>query len=199
MHKWEFVQELDYNDIHHHWRYFLSLERDLERISHYIEVCEDNINVYSFELSKLILLSTSEVETCFKLLSKCISGENKGNIGEYKEVILTKFPRIVEAEVHVITRELTLRPFDGWDSGTLWWWDSYGELKHNRNKNFNLATLKTVLYTLGGLLILLLYIRRPPTGELCETFPSETKVLLSKYLMRIGINRPDWDLPDFCS
>lgn len=35
-----------------HWQYFIALERNLVRCSHYIEFCSDNNNAYSFELSK---------------------------------------------------------------------------------------------------------------------------------------------------
>lgn len=96
------------------WNYYLSLEKDLDDTSRYIEP-KGQENVFSFEFAKLLVLSCTELESVLKLLCYECSGEKRGNIGEYKETILTYYPKIVFAEVNVSRWGETIRPFDGWD------------------------------------------------------------------------------------
>ena len=45
-----------------HWHYFISLEDEIVKISRFIEISEDNYDVYSIELTKLFLSICSEVD-----------------------------------------------------------------------------------------------------------------------------------------
>ena len=53
-----------------HGNYFLALEHDLEVISRYIKFREENFDVFSIELARLLLASASEVDVIAKLLCK---------------------------------------------------------------------------------------------------------------------------------
>ena len=139
------------------WNYYLSLEKDLDDTSRYIEP-KGQENVFSFEFAKLLVLSCTELESVLKLLCYECSGEKRGNIGEYKETILTYYPKIVFAEVNVSRWGETIRPFDGWDKGKLSWWDAYGNVKHNREDNFRDATYQNVVYALSALYVSIFYL-----------------------------------------
>ena len=82
------------------WNYFLSLESDLSNTSRYIEPSGQE-EVHSFEFAKLIILSCTEAESLMKIICFELTNEEKGNIGEYKGVILERFPNIVSAEVSI--------------------------------------------------------------------------------------------------
>ena len=62
------------------WNYYLSLEKDLDDTSRYIEP-KGQENVFSFEFAKLLVLSCTELESVLKLLCYECSGEKRGNIG----------------------------------------------------------------------------------------------------------------------
>ena len=65
------------------WNYYLSLEKDLDDTSRYIEP-KGQENVFSFEFAKLLVLSCTELESVLKLLCYECSGEKRGNIGMVK-------------------------------------------------------------------------------------------------------------------
>ena len=139
------------------WNYYLSLEKDLDNTSRSIEP-KGQENVFSFEFAKLLVLSCTELESVLKLLCYECSGENKGNFGEYKETVLTNYPKIVFAEVNIARWGETIRPFEGWDKGRLSWWDAYGNVKHNREDNFTEATYKNAVFALSALYISIFYL-----------------------------------------
>ena len=96
------------------WNYCLSLESDLSNTSRYIEPAGQE-NVHSFEFAKLIILSCTEVESLMKIICFELTEEEKGNIGEYKEVILKELPNIISAKVSVSRTGREIAPFFGWD------------------------------------------------------------------------------------
>ena len=115
------------------WNYYLSLERDISKTSNYVEPLGQE-NVYSFEFLKLLILSCTEVESVLKLLCKELNPNGKaGDIGMYKGIILTAFPKIVCAHVTVSRTGTQLFPFQDWDKKPLQWWDEYQIVKHGRN------------------------------------------------------------------
>lgn len=139
------------------WNYYLSLEEDFQSTSRYIEPAGQE-NVHSFEFAKLLVLACTEVESVMKQL--CLNLEKKacGNIGEYKQIILKHYKKIVTAEVTVSRWNRTIKPFDGWGEDRLQWWDAYGKVKHSREANFVDATYKNAVFALGALYILIFYL-----------------------------------------
>jgi hypothetical protein len=71
-----------------HWNYFLALEKDLERVSRYIEFCPPNFQVYSIELAHLLFAAASEVDTVAKCACQSLDPSAKcGNIDDYRAFI----------------------------------------------------------------------------------------------------------------
>ena len=57
---------------HRHWQYFLSIEKDILKISDYVELHSENYKVFSTELTKTYLTICSEIDVVLKLLAeKC--------------------------------------------------------------------------------------------------------------------------------
>jgi hypothetical protein len=140
------------------WQYFLALESDLESISRYIEINIDNYKVYSAEISKVLICSAMEFESLSKKLIKHSCPDKKsGNIGEIKGSLLSLFPYIGKCQVILDRPKICLNPFYGWENNNLEWWDAYGDIKHDRIKNYFKANLKNCINALAALGVINIY------------------------------------------
>lgn len=162
-----------------HWNYFLALEKDLEKVSRYIEFSPDNLNTYSIELAHLLLSAASEVDTLAKCVCSILKPHAKpDNINEYRKIIKadedkelptvnfgggTKFAlvqvkdrhRLSDLKVYIPRYNVELAPWESWAKDkNPDWWHSYNKVKHERNQHFNKATLGNALNALAGLLVL---------------------------------------------
>lgn len=63
---------MDEKAVLNHWRYFLSLEKDVIKLKDYIEIHSNNFDTYSFEISKILQLSCSEIDSVCRTLCKTI-------------------------------------------------------------------------------------------------------------------------------
>ncbi|HLA29008.1 MAG TPA: hypothetical protein VJZ49_14065 [Syntrophales bacterium] len=149
-----------------HWHYFLLLEDELVGISRFIEFSEDNYKVYSIEFVKLFLSICSEVDVVAKLLCKeadsplfdKTKGSHDPNMGTYRCVINSKFPGFHKAHVEIPFYNLSFVPWDNFKvNSSPSWWSEYNGVKHERNINFKKATLGNVLFSMSGLMVLLVY------------------------------------------
>ena len=138
-----------------HWNYFVALERDLEAVSHYVELCEQNFKTFSIELAHLLFAAASEVDVVAKLLCKEIDPTApRGNINDYKAVLLSAIHDLPHTEVLVSRYGLSFKPWFDWiNNRNPEWWRSYNNVKHERDGHFNEATLENALNALGALLI----------------------------------------------
>lgn len=139
-----------------HWNYFLALERDLETVSRYIEFSTPNFQVFSIELAHLLFAAASEVDVVAKLLCERMApAAPRGNINEYKAVLLPAFPDLPTTQVFVPRYGLSFAPWSNWaGANNPDWWRSYNKVKHERDSYFHEATLKNALNALGALLII---------------------------------------------
>jgi len=150
-----------------HWRYFISLEDEIVKISRFVEISKDNYGVYSIELTKLFLSICSEVGVVAKLLCKEVDlslfNKERGNcnptIDTYRTVIRAKFPKFHEAKVKIPFYNLSFMPWEAFkDNTSPAWWKQYNGVKHERNLNFKNANLENVLSSMSGLMMLLVYL-----------------------------------------
>ncbi len=147
-----------------HWNFFIALEEELEHASRYIEFCEDNYNVFSVELSHLLLSSTSEFEVVMKqlclLLDPSFDTEHSG-INNYCKVIKEKLNYLLTETVYINRYSLQFNPFDDWEESKIpFWWNSYNKIKHHRYDYYSRADLKNVLNSMSALLITIFYYYR---------------------------------------
>lgn len=139
-----------------HWNYLLALDRDMEAVSRYIEFATPNLGVYSIELAHLLFAAASEVDVLAKLVCKQNApSERPRNIDDYKPIILRAFPDLPTTAAYVPRYGMSFAPWDNW-SGTTNpdWWRAYNNVKHERDRHFQEATLKNALNAIGGLMIL---------------------------------------------
>jgi hypothetical protein len=142
-----------------HWRYFRALEDDLQSCERYVHFSEENFGTYSTEFARILLAAASEFDTVAKRLCKEIEPDQEihSSIGRYRDVIMSKYPRFAKVEIHVPRYQLTIAPWSDWKKSHPEWWRSYNAVKHERNKDFDRATLKASLCSLAGLLVGLMY------------------------------------------
>jgi len=142
-----------------HWNYFLTLDADTANLSRYIDFVDDNFDAYSVEMARILLSASSEVDVVAKLLCKKINSKSEaGNIDDYRTEITGAIPRFCGMEVIIPRYALTRHPWDNWTKNTNPdWWSAYNAVKHERNANFKLASLKNTLNSVGALLVMLLH------------------------------------------
>ncbi len=188
-----------------HWNYFLLLEKDFISLKNYIEVSEDNFETYSFELSKILQLACSEIDSVCRLVCKSIDSDNdyfdetiySGNIAQYKKIILGKYPKLVQSEVSVPSLDETLSPWNEWSiNDSPIWWKEYNLVKHYRHTNFKKANLKNTIYALSGLMVLNLYLIRISGDNKFAVEGFHSKYFGAKYFSPYITSDPK-ELPDF--
>jgi hypothetical protein len=143
-----------------HWNYFLAIERDLERLSRFIEFDERNFKSFSLEAARILLAAAAEVDVVCKQVCHAIDRRSAAdNIRMYRDVIVPRYPLIPEFCIEIPRFGLELRPWDEWKrAGRVpLWWTAYNKTKHHRNTHFPEANLKNALNAVAGLFVVTLY------------------------------------------
>lgn len=176
------------------WHYFQTLENDMDATSRFVDP-RGQEQVHSFEFAKILILTCTECESIFKKICKEITGENvSGDIGTYKRTILTKYPGIVLSEVRASRLGKSIKPFEGWSSGRLEWWNAYQHVKHNRGSYFAEATYINAVTALSALYILLFYLSKIKSFDFDDY---NSRYLTSGYSHVATFIDPLKQLPDF--
>lgn len=148
-----------------YWRYFLSIEGDLEKTTRYVEPVQANYKTYSIEFARILISAGSEIDVVSKALCKKIepdSGKNANdNINAYRRVITHPY-RIYDKKVTIPRNKMSFAPWDEWrGEANPGWWRAYNEVKHDRQMNYKMANLQNALLSVAGLFVLVLYYYYP--------------------------------------
>jgi|SRR5690606_13954549 len=143
-----------FNMTKHHWNYFLALEKDLEKLSRYIEFSDANLATYSIELAHILLSASSEIDVVMKQLCSLISNDKAQNINHYRTIVKKNIPNMMEEEFSIHRYGIANKPWEKWllDQNPEWWW-AYNKVKHERNVYFPEANLKNTINAMGALLV----------------------------------------------
>lgn len=134
--------------------YFLSLEKRFIELSEYIEITEDNFNVYSNYITLLLITTCSEFEVVSKELSKHFDEHPKNIFNIYNCFKKECYKNILEESVSLDLFKIDVKPFEKWDENNVpFWWDAYNGVKHNRALEYKKGNLKTLIYALSALSI----------------------------------------------
>lgn len=150
---------ISYSETNIHWNYYLAIEEDFKTLSRYIEFSEANNDTYSIELARLLMAAAQETEIVIKELNGLSANpQDANNIGDYKNIIKSKYLDIVHEEVFIHRFGMHSAPWSNLEADkTPEWWTANNHIKHRRNTNFNEANLKNTFNAIGGLLILEYY------------------------------------------
>lgn len=151
-------------------RAYLNLENELKNIFNYIEPTDNNKDVFSYELYKILICICTEVESNCKLILNA-NGYKKStggnlNMDDYKKIeqssLLSKYKVVLnnwrnyDEEIDYSPKKIIpFSSFDGDDSKAPAWYKAYNNVKHNRESNFREASLDNCISALAGLLVLL--------------------------------------------
>lgn len=143
-----------------HWRYFLALDEDLERTSRYVEFCEDNLDCYSLEFSRLLMMASAEVEVVAKQLALRVDpASDPRNMGGCREILAGHLRSLPSATVYAFNGQMTLNPWIEWRDGSRpEWWQAYTDVKHGRHIHFRQGNLRNALLAVGGLMVLTIFL-----------------------------------------
>jgi len=157
-----------------HWNYLLALERDLERISRFVEFDERNFKCFSIEIARVLLAAGAEVDVVAKQVCRNIRANSTAeNINAYRDEITSGYPKIPTFSVLLPRFGLTLTPWENWTDpqGVPIWWTAYNKTKHERHSQYHQANLKNAINSVAGLFVLAIYLYKSKAerGELLPT------------------------------
>lgn len=140
-----------------HWNYFLALEDDLEELSRYIEFSSDNLDTYSIETARILMLASQEVDVLLKRICKK-HGDTSTKEEGYRKFMFEKYPNFVDIEINILRYELQCVPFSEWkDAKTPDWWTANNKVKHRRDTDFRRASLCNAITAVSALLLTSIY------------------------------------------
>lgn len=142
-----------------HLNYFSCLEDDLLELSRWIEFCTANESVYSIELARLLMTAAAEVDVVAKALCGSIDKRRKAeSINVYQEVLIAAIPMLPSSVIEMPRFGMRFQPWSNWvrPKNPPDWWQGNNKVKHQRNTHFDRASLRNVLNSVSGLLVLLL-------------------------------------------
>ncbi|CCN70090.1 hypothetical protein [Vibrio nigripulchritudo] len=140
--------------------YYQTFEQDIEVLSRYIEICEDNFRVYSVELTRLYLSICSEIDVIMKSLCQVVSPDLKPkNMPEYVGIIKTECSQIISHVVSCNKFDVSLEPWKLMENERVpSWWQDHNKVKHDRSENYSKANLSNVINALSALYVLNIYL-----------------------------------------
>lgn len=133
----------------------------LKNIFRVIQPEESNFNTYGIEIRNLIILICTEIEAQWKGILKANGYTNEKN--RYKMEDYVKLLDILRLSEYSISFRLyphIIRgPYVGWNtdkpSQSLFWYDNYNKVKHDREASINFANISTAIYAISALIIIL--------------------------------------------
>ncbi|WDE07826.1 hypothetical protein SG34_013630 [Thalassomonas viridans] len=136
------------------WQYYKTFEDDINRLSRYVEITEDNFSVYSVELTRLFLSICSEVDVVLKEKCKLILNKKVSKMPDYLKILHNSDS--IRADQNVVSGRFGLN-FLPWKSATTCespkWWKDHNKVKHDRSEYYTKANLGNVLEALAGLYV----------------------------------------------
>lgn len=123
------------------------LTQQLERICQTIHPTEKTFDAFGHDIRNLLILASTEVESHWRAVLVA-NGRQKGTFNTKDYVALCEAMKLEEYAVTFPAYPWieAIAPFKGWDSSaptaTLKWYDAYNAVKHNRENEFERATLR---------------------------------------------------------
>ena len=140
---------------------FHILQKDFKNLFDYIELHDINKPTFSHRIYELILRACTEFEANCKgiLLDNGYSKSGNFNITDYFKINGASKLNQYEVRINVWTpNALNIIPFFEWNSTSftpLNWYQTYNQVKHDRNSNFHLASLENLINCMAGLFVIL--------------------------------------------
>jgi len=124
-----------------------ALTRQLNRICQTVHPTENTFETFGHDIRNLLILACTEAESHWRGVLRA----NQVNQSKYSTIDYVKLRDAMRLDEYAITFPsypwlAPLRPYEGWSSTsptqTLKWYDAYNGVKHNREGEFERATLR---------------------------------------------------------
>lgn len=154
------------------WEMYQSLEKEFLNYLEYVPFSPQHYDVWSYPLVNLFNNVGSSVDSFFKNAIYCESLNDYPKIEEirtddqhsmkvYREIFQTRY-KISKKQIFELRNYSSICPFRDWsDQRTPDWWRRYTDIKHDRFRNKEQATMKATIDALAGLFSL--FITHPET------------------------------------
>jgi hypothetical protein len=149
------------------WEMYQLLEKDFLNYLDYVPLDPQHYNVWSYPLGNLLNNIGSCVDSFFKNAIYCESLDDYSditdlrqrdhhNMGTYRTIFETQY-KISDKKIFDLKTYSPIIPFSEWKTDNPPdWWNKYTDIKHDRFRNKEKATLKATLDALGALFVLFL-------------------------------------------
>jgi len=150
------------------WEVYLSLEEEFLNYIKYVPLVPNHYMIWSHPLANLLNNVGSCVDSFLKNAIYCESlngiddiqsvrcDRDKQNMKYYRQIFDAKY-HLSDKKIFELQTLCPLSPFVKWkDGNTPIWWKDYTDIKHDRFRNKESATLNSTLEALGGLFLLFL-------------------------------------------
>jgi hypothetical protein len=171
-----------------------TLVRQLERICETIHPSGRNLEAYGHDIRNVLILACAEVESHWRAVLKA-NGARKGRWTTRNYVELADAMKFNEFAVSFpdYPRIEPIAPFTNWDkhkpTETLPWYDAYNAAKHDRESEFERATLQFAFEAVAACAVMIV----AQFGEVFGFDLRESGRPRTFFWMRKG---PDWKLAD---
>jgi hypothetical protein len=137
----------------------LVLFEELESIFKFVEPSKENGGAYGHKIRQLLILACTEVEACLKGAFRVnFDCGTRLNMNDYVRLLKPMGLNHYTVRLRAYPRCPSLKPFKHWHRAkpttTLFWYQDYHAVKHDREAEFNKSTLTNVLNALAALYIL---------------------------------------------
>lgn len=159
---------------------YYKLENEVIKLSDHIYMNDQHLQVYSMTIADLIVRISTEIESLSKKIyidlgqakrnkkkSKILEPYFDGDCISYMNtefMICDKSIKINHSQIDISANEISPLKYansrDKNEENRCEWKDAYQNLKHNRYKHIETATIKNLIYSLGSLYILNIYNNR---------------------------------------
>lgn len=136
------------------------LTQQLEKICQTIHPIEKTFDAFGHDIRNLLILACTEVESHWRGVLVA-NGQQKGTFNTKDYVMLAKTMKLDDYAITFPAYPWldAIAPFKGWDSNaptaSLKWYDAYNAVKHNRENEFQRATLRHVFEAVTACFILM--------------------------------------------
>jgi hypothetical protein len=137
-----------------------ALIQQLEHICRVVQPVEPNFPTFGHEIRNVLILACTEVEAQWKGILKA-NGVSGDRTKDYVKLATPLRLSEYAVELPYYPWMPDIRPFEHWHSGTnvptkdIQWYDAYNAVKHNRDENFQQASLFHTFQALVALFIML--------------------------------------------
>lgn len=138
------------------------LEKDFIKLLDYIEPTDKNLSVYSHRIYEQYLRAATEFEANCTAILFANDYPKKKNLKIEDFYKINKVSRLNEYQIRLYAWTpipKIIEPFADWQNTItfkpLKWYQDYNSVKHNRNKNFELANFENLIKAISGVFVIL--------------------------------------------